>query len=192
MFTASAVQRGSFQREEPISQPALPRDQSFIHSQLWLLCLLMLVRFVLLSQHPTYTHTHTRTNHQGKKEWKGRVTGWPLIHDSALKTRLSNQIVGLEGPAGPQWCPGPPGVTEQLRGVNVHFSQLSKMCDGGKGKQRSTKVIWCTNIDSLKLISGSRKTLIRMVEITKGPNPKTGCWKNSWMTDLFLSAGRDA
>lgn len=57
------------------------RDQTLIYSQLWLLCLLMLVRFVLPSPHPTHTHT----NHQGKKEWKGQVTGWPLIHDSALK-----------------------------------------------------------------------------------------------------------
>lgn len=105
------------------------------------------------------TQTHTHTNHQEKKEWKGQVTGWPLIHDSALKTRLSNQIVRLEGPTGPQSCPRPPGVTEQLRGVNVHFSQLSKTCDGGKGKQRRTEVIWPTNIDSLKLINGSSKKL---------------------------------
>lgn len=132
-------------------------DQIMIYSQQWLLCLLILVRFVLPSSHPT--HKHTQTNHQGKKEWKGQVTGWPLIHDSALKTRLSNQIVRHEGPTGPQSCPGPPSVTEQLRGVNVHFSQLSKTCDGGKGKQRRTEVIWPTNIDSLKLINGLSKKL---------------------------------
>lgn len=97
---------------------------------------------------PPYTHTHTIKGRKKKKKgWKGQVTGWPLIHDSALKiSALSNQIVQLEGAEGPQSCPGPLNVTSQLRGVNMHFSQLSRTCDGVKGKQRSTEFI----IESLK------------------------------------------
>lgn len=62
----------------------------------------------------------------------------------------SNQIVragglevgGLEGFGGQGWgspTPGPLSVTGQLTGVNAHSSQLSRTCDGGKGKQRSSR-----------------------------------------------------
>ena len=66
---------------------------SFIPSS-GFLCLLVLVSVWLLSRPPPPPSSILR-NHQGKKEkkkkkkkqrgWKGQSTGWPLIHDSALK-----------------------------------------------------------------------------------------------------------
>lgn len=127
------------------------RDQTLIYSQLWLLCWFWSGSYRL--PHTQHTNTHTQIIKEKRNEKaKSLADHWSM-------TQLSNQIVRLEGPTGPQSCPGPPGVTEQLRGVNVHFSQLSKTCDGGKGKQRRTEVIWPTNIDSLKLINGLSKKL---------------------------------
>lgn len=50
--------------------------------------------------------------------------------------------------------PGPLSVTSQLTGVNAHYSQLSRTCDGGKGKQRAAEVNSLTNMEPLKGLIG--------------------------------------
>lgn len=94
---------------------------------------------VLPSQHSPPPRS-TRTRKKKKKGW-GSMT-------QLLKSLTSNQIVQLQGAEVPQSCPGPLNVTDQLWGVNAHFSQLSRTCDGGKGKQRSTEVTTLPNIKS--------------------------------------------
>lgn len=115
---------------------------------------------------PTPKHTLTHRNHQGKKKKKKDEKAKSLADHWSMtqlwKSPLSNQIVRLEGAEVPQSCPGPLNVTSQLRGVNVHFSQLSRTCDGGKGKQRSTEVISLTNTESLKYLIGLWKKLKRL------------------------------
>lgn len=86
--------------------------------------------FLLLSQPPSSTH---RT-HQGKKKGDEKATEW-ADHWSMTqlwKSLPSNQIVRLQGVKVPQSCPRPLSVTGELWGVNAHFSQLSRTCDGGK------------------------------------------------------------
>lgn len=103
------------------------------------------------------THTHKSSRKKGMKRPSHRLTVDPWLSFEKLGFQI--KLTGLKGQQGPQSCPGPPCVTEQLRGVNVHFSQLSKTCDEGKGKQRTTEVIRPTNIDSLKLVNGWRTKL---------------------------------
>lgn len=63
------------------------------------------------------------------------------------------------GDGGGSPTPGSLSVTSQLTEVNVHSSQLSRTCDGGKGKQRSTKVSSLTNMEPLKGLIGLWKKL---------------------------------
>lgn len=126
------------------------RDRALIYSQQWLLCLLMLVS--------TPAPPWQKPSREKKDEKaKSLADHWSMTQ--LWKSLLSNQIVRLEGAEVPQSCPGPLNVTDQLRGVNVHFSQLSRTGDGGKGKQKSTEVISLTNIESLKRLIGLWKKL---------------------------------
>lgn len=73
------------------------RDQTLIYSQLWHLCLLMFGRVCAAF---STANPHAHANHQGKKEWKGEVTGWPLIHDSALKNSAFKSNCPVWRPVG--------------------------------------------------------------------------------------------
>lgn len=155
MSTAYVVWNGFFQHEQAImkhsiSQQMLPRGTalSFIPSDFF-------VCWCWSAPPPPLTETIKRKKKDEKA--KSLADHWSMTQ--LWKSLLSNQIVQLEGAEVPQSCPGPRNVTDQLRGVNVHFSQLSRTCDGGKGKQRSTEVISLTNIESLKHLIGLWKRL---------------------------------
>lgn len=68
------------------------------------------------------------------------------------------------GEGGQRWgspTPRPLSVTGQLTGVNVHSSQLSRTCDGGKGKQGAAEVSSLANMEPLKGLIGLWKKLRR-------------------------------
>lgn len=99
--------------------------------------------FFLFPQPPRPQNSSRR-----RKKWDEKAKA---LADQWSMTQLwtsppSNQIVRLQGAEVPQSCPGPLGVTDQLWGVNAHFSQLSRTCDGGKGIRRSTGVTTLANI----------------------------------------------
>lgn len=148
MSTAHVVWNGFFQHERTImkhsvSQQTLPRGTKlFIYSQQCLLCLLVLGGFCCFLTPPPL-----HRNHQGHEKAKPLADHWSMTQ--LWKSPPSNQIVRLQGAEVPQSCPRPLNVTGQLWGVNAHFSQLSRTCDGGKGKRKSTEVITLTNNKTL-------------------------------------------
>lgn len=93
------------------------------------------------STHPIHKN---KSNKKKGRGWKGQSPADHWSMTQLLKSLTSNQIVQLQGAEVPQSCPRPHNVTNQLWGVNAHFSQLSRTCDGGKGKQRSTEVTTLT------------------------------------------------
>lgn len=103
-------------------------------------------------------HTHTPTIETKLKKKKGKMKRpshsgrWSMTKlckkkkSSPFKSNCPAWGVGGGGVKGGQggqgWgspTPGPLSVTGQLTGVNAHSSQLSRTCDGGKGKQRSSR-----------------------------------------------------
>lgn len=169
MSTASALWSGFFQCEEPILQQTLPRETkpSFIPSCDFFVCWCWSGLCCLLNTQ----HTHKSSRKKGMK----RPSHWLTTDPWLSFEKPSNQIVLLEELARPQSCPGPPGVTEQFRGVNVHFSQLS--CDvwWGKGKQRSTEVIWCTNINFWNSSMVWQRRLYRWMKLPNVTDNKCYC-----------------
>lgn len=146
MSTANVVWCGFFQHWKPSVKShwkqsiSHQRDQPLIYSQQRLLCLLVLARFCLLNP----PHPQEQVKKKKGRGWKGQSPADHWSMTQLLKSLTSNQIVQLQGAEVPQSCPRPHNVTNQLWGVNAHFSQLSRTCDGGKGKQRSTEVTTLT------------------------------------------------
>ena len=103
--------------------------------------------------HPQKPSRQKRKEKEKEKKAKGmkRPIHW-LTTDPWLSFEilcLQIKLSGFKEQEVPQSCPGPLNVTGQLWGVNAHFSQLSRTCDGGKGKQRRTEVTTLTNITGL-------------------------------------------
>lgn len=122
----------SFTKITPKHSISHQSDQIFSYSQQWLLYLLCRSGFCSFLKPP-----HPKQPSREEKE-KGKATRWLLIHDSALKVSTSKSNCPASRRRGA--CPGPCSVTDQLWGVNAHFSQLSGTCDGGERIQRSTEV----------------------------------------------------
>lgn len=140
------------------SHQMLPRENAHSHLFPAVTSLFVDVGRVFAALSAPKTHTRTQKPSRRRKDEKAKSLADHWSMTQLWKTQLSNQIVQLEGPEVPQWCPRP--LTKQLRGVNMHFSQLSKMCDGGgEAKQKRIEVIPLTNIDSLKYLMGLWKKL---------------------------------
>lgn len=145
MSTANVVRYGFVQHWKPSVKShwkqsiSHQRDQPLIYSQQRLLCLLVLVRFCLLNPPSTRTSQKKRKKKEGVGDEKAKALTDHWSVTQLLKSLTSNQIVQLQGAEVPQSCPRPLHVTNQLWGVNAHFSQLSRTCDGGKGKHRSNR-----------------------------------------------------
>lgn len=110
----------------------------------------------------------THRNHQGKRDEKARVLADHWSMTQLWKSPPLNQIVRLQGTEVPQSCPGPLNVTDQLWGVNAHFSQLSRTRDGGKGIQRSTEV---TTLTKYQEVFEILNCIIKEAGNTNSPNP---------------------
>lgn len=163
MSTPSVVWNGFFQRWLKHRQAfGLTADvtpggnQAFIHSLQWLLCLLMLVRFLLLfPMARTHTHTHTETlkpSRVKEEEKKKRMkrpshsqTTDPWLSFENL--RLAVKLSGLEG--GQRWRSPAPGRSvspASLQGLTRIFLSCQGRVMGAKenrGAQRSAhSQIW--------------------------------------------------
>lgn len=159
MSTASALWSGFFQCEEPILQQTLPRETkpSFIPSCDFFVCWCWSGLCCLLNTQ----HTHKSSRKKGMKRPSHWLTTDPWL--SFEKLGLQIKLSCLKSWRGHSRAPGRPVSQSSLEGLTCIFLSCRVTCDGGKGKQRSTEVIWRTNIDSLKplkLINGLAKTLI--------------------------------
>lgn len=115
------------------------RDQTLIYSQLWLLCLLILVRFVLPSSHPTHKHTHT--NHQGKRNEKAKSLADHWSMTQLWKLGFQIKLSSLKGRRGHSRAPGRPVSQSSLEGLTCIFLSCQRRVMGVKenrGVQRSS------------------------------------------------------
>lgn len=123
-----------------VGRNGFPFSHTLIHSQQRLSLFVGVgFGFWLLSQPPPPSTQTIKAKKKRKKEKRGMkrpihwltTDPWPSFEILCLQIKLS----GFKEQEVPQSCPGPLSVTGQLWGVNAHFSQLSRTCDGGKGKQ---------------------------------------------------------
>lgn len=118
MSTAHVVWNGFYQHWKPSSSHQ--RDQTRAQSQQRRLCLLVLVRFLPPSQKT------------GRKRTNQRLITDPWLGFKRLRLQIKLSSFKEQRCHSP--APGPLNVTDQLRGVNAHFSQLSRRRDGGQRK----------------------------------------------------------
>lgn len=133
------------------------RTHTLIYSQLWLLCLLMLVGFLQPYAHPRHTHAHR--NHQGEERMK-RPSRW-LITDPWLSFEKLSFQIKLSSLKGQRCHSGAPGHSpSSLEGLTCIFLSCQRcVMGGGEAKQKRIEVIPLTNIDSLKYLMGLWKKL---------------------------------
>lgn len=116
------------------------RDQTLIYSQLWLLCLLILVRFVLPSSHPTHKHTHTQIIKEKRNEKaKSLADHWSMTQLWKLSFQI--KLSGLKGRRGHSRAPGRPVSQSSLEGLTCIFLSCQRRVMGVKenrGVQRSS------------------------------------------------------
>lgn len=115
------------------------RDQTLIYSQLWLLCLLILVRFVLPSSHPTQTHTHKPLRKKGMKRPSHWLTTDPWLSFEKLCFQI--KLSGLKGGRCHSRAPGRLVSQSSLEGLTCIFLSCQRRVMGVKenrGVQRSS------------------------------------------------------